>query len=233
MSGKKLTTNGLIFLFLVFSFLESTAQGANPFMTDAASRPLFLRTNYIAEGSPYLFEDYKLAEVTLENDKVYPNIKAKFNLVERELVYMDDNGEEMVATTPVKSIRFFSAVINGSLQSETILVGDDKPINTASNDIFILLADGKGKLMKKISVTYTDQKKYGEATITRTFRRKETNYAKMPDSKELTKVEKNKSDILVLFGKKQAQVSNFIEQNNLKCKSDEDLIQVFKYYNSL
>ena len=207
---------------------------ANPFMTDANSRPLYMRVNYVPDGSPYLFEEYALAEITLDNNKVYPYIKAKFNLVDKELVYMDDNGNEMVATSAVKSIRFFSGVVNGLKQGEIKLESPGKALNTKDATTYIAMVDGRAGLLKQISVNFTDDKKYGQATITRTFRRKETNYAYFPGkSPEFEKVEKNKSSIIGLFSDRIAEMTSFIEKNQLKCKSDEDLVRIFQHYNNL
>lgn len=223
-----------ILLALFISCSTTTFSQSNPFMTDANSRPLFIPTNYVADGSPYLFEEYQLAEITLENGKTYPYIRAKFNLIEKELIYMDDKGQEMVATSPVKSIRFFNSVNNGNLQGEMRLESPGKALNVKENPTYMVLADGKAKFLKLISVSFSDQKKYGDANITRTFRRKETNYAYLPGKQpELQKIEKGKSDVIALFGDKIAEMTSFIEKNQLKCKSDEDLVRIFQHYNSL
>lgn len=227
---KQLTILALVFL----SISNNVFSQANPFMTDANSRPLFMRSNYIADGSPYLFEEYQPAEVVLENGKSYSNIKARFNLVEKELVYLDDKGDEMLVTSPVRSILFYSSVNKDGVREEVKLSSPGKYLNSKENTTYIVLSDGKAKLLKQVTVTFSDEKKYGEATITRTFRRKETNFAYLPGkSPEFQKVEKNKSSIIAMFGDKTAEITSFIEKNQLKCKSDEDLVRIFQHYNSL
>lgn len=220
-------------LILLFCSNYCIAQSSNPLMTDAHSKPLYLRTNYFPEGNPYLFENYVIAEVTLMDGKVYPTINARFNLVERQLVYIDENNQEMLVTSPVKSIRFFNSIDNGVMQEGVKLESIGKALNTPNAPIYDVMEDGKARLMKQIIVTYADNKRYGEATITRTFKRKEVYYAQLAPSDELKKIERNKEDVAGLFGSKQVQVSTYIEQNHLKCKSDEELTKVFHFYNSL
>lgn len=178
-------------------------------------------------------EEYTEAEITLMNGKVYPDVKAKFNLLDRELTFQNEKNEELICTSPIKSIRFFSSIVNGVHYDEIKIASIDTALNTPEAPIYQILEDGNARLLKHLSVVYTDQKRYGEATITRIFKKKEQYLAKLPDSAELKKVDRNKSDLAILFGKKQVQVSSYIETNKLKCKSDEDLIRVFKYYNSL
>jgi hypothetical protein len=86
--------------------------------------------------------------------------------------------------------------------------------------------------VKKITITYKDEQAYGNAGIIRTFDRKERLFAySTPDTFE--KVEKNVSSAVGLFPEKARQVQAFIDKNDLKCKAEADLVNVFGYYNSL
>lgn len=214
---------------------DSNLNGGNSFANDVNGRPLYLKTEYNADGSPYLYDEYCLADITAMNGKVYKNIKAKINLQEKLLLYRLDNGEEMVMTTPVKLIRFYSYINNGNAYGERTFIGHNGPMNGESTPIYELIyEDSAAALLKLISVSYTDSKGYGEATITRTFKKSNSYFAAVPPSSpQLQKIERNRSAVAALFGKQSAAVSQFINDKKLKCKSDEDLVAVFGYYGSL
>lgn len=213
--------------------LFSQSQSANPFMNDANGKPLYLPTNYTQEGSPYFYDDYCIAEITSTSGKVYPNVKIKVNLQEKTVIYMTDSGDEMIATTPISSIKFSSVVYSGTAYEETILEGFNTPLNNAEGKIYQVLENGKNKLLKELSIVYNDTKKYGEATITRIFKRIETLFALFENTSELKKVENNKTAIISLFSIKQDLIKAYIDRQKLKCRSEADVIAIFRYFNSL
>lgn len=232
-----LSITALLFSCCCFSQsnFDLNASGGNTFANDINGRPMYLKTEYIADGSPYLYEDYCMAEVTTMNGKVYSNVKTKINLQEKLLLYVLDNGTEMIMTSPVKRIRFYNYVSNGIAYPERTFRGHLTALNAEGAAIYEVLAeDSAATLLKQITVTYNDSKGYGEASITRTFKKAEHYFAAIPSqNKELRKVEKNKAALIALFGSKAASISTFIEQKKLKCKSDGDLTEVFHYYCSL
>jgi len=219
-------------LFFTSITISSYSQ-QNPFMNDGNGRPLYLRTNYIPEGSPYLYDEFCTAEITTMAGKVYTDVKVKFDLIEKELIYLDDKNESMVTSTPIKKIKLSSFVNNETFHEAVTIESHNMAINSPNTPVYAVLEDGNAKLYKQMLVTYTDLKKYGEATITRTFKRVENFYAVLPGKDTVIRIEKNKTAVAALFGDKQASINSFIEQQKLKCKSQADLIAVFKYYNSL
>ncbi|HEX2848666.1 MAG TPA: hypothetical protein VHN59_19125 [Chitinophagaceae bacterium] len=207
----------------------------NDFAHDVNGRPIYLKAEYIADGSPYLYDNYCMAEITVMDGKVYPNVKAKIDLQEKLLLYMLDNGTEMIMTSPVKRIKFYNYVSNGITYPERTFQGHLTALNAEGAAIYeVLVEDSAATLLKQITVTFNDSKGYGETSTTRIFKKAEHYFAAIPSqSKELRKVEKNKSALASLFGSKAAAISTFIEQKKLKCKSDQDLTEVFRYYCSL
>lgn len=217
------------------SNFDANLSGGNAFANDINGRPLYLKTEYVADGSPYLYEDYCLSDITTLSGKVYRNIKAKINLQDRTLLYKLDNGQEMEMTTPIKKIKLYSYVSDGVAYGERTFQGYQKPLNDVTGAIYELVyEDSASSLLKQITVTFNDSKRYNEATITRTFKKSNTYFAAIPPTNTtLAKVEKNKTAVAALFGAKSDAVSKFINDKKLKCKSDEDLAEVFRYYGSL
>ncbi|MBO9657537.1 MAG: hypothetical protein J7527_01810 [Chitinophagaceae bacterium] len=217
------------------SNFDRNLSGGNAFANDINGRPMYLKTEYTADGSPYLYEEYCLAEVTMLTGKVYDNVRAKINLQEKLLIYPLDNGMDMILTSPISKIKFYSIISQGKAFPERTFKGHGKALNDPGGEIYeVLYEDSASTLLKRVSVTYTDSKAYGEATITRSFRRSTSYFAAVPSSdKELAVVEKDPKRVSALFGSKTALIKSFIDQKKLKCKSEDELIEVFRYYGSL
>ena len=217
------------------SNFDRNLSGGNAFANDINGRPMYLKTEYTADGSPYLYEEYCLAEVTMLTGKVYDNVRAKINLQEKLLIYPLDNGMDMILTSPISKIKFYSIITQGKAFPERTFKGHGKALNDPGGEIYeVMYEDSASTLLKRVAVTYTDSKAYGEATITRSFRRSTSYFAVVPSSgKELVKVEKDPKRVSALFGGKMALVKNFIDQKKFRCKSEDELIEVFKYYGTL
>lgn len=222
-----------ICLSLFFQLTNAQSDvGGNPFMNDANGRPLYLKSNYTSEGFPYYADSYSLAELTTMEGKVYRDVKVKINILENEIYYLAKDGAEMITTVPIRKIRLLSLTLENGAIADVELSSLNNPINKSGSAIYQVLADGKKSLVKKITVTYKDEQAYGNAGVIRTFDRKERLFAySTPDKFE--KVEKNVSSAVGLFPEKARQVQAFIDKNDLKCKAEADLVNVFGYYNSL
>ncbi len=221
----------LSFLTQAQSNLQLNAQGGNSFMNDISGRPLYAKTEYVAEGSPYLFEEYHEADITLGNGNVYKGVKIKINLAENKLLYMAVDGTEMIATTPVLQVKMPSPF---NIENSIIIHSLNKPFNVSGAPIYQLLVSGKAKLFKQISVDYNDRQGYNEATVTRVFSKRETFFAVLPGKdSSLQKVDKNKTAVSMLFGAKNQTVLTFINTQKLNCKLENDLVAIFRFYNGL
>lgn len=217
----------LLCLLLSFFFQTASAQ-ANPFMKDVNGRPLYLRVTYVADGSPYLEDAYRAADITTTNNKTYTGIMTKVNLMENVVQFLSPDGVEMVATMPVKKIRFHAS---GNGAASHVVLQSNDAINEPGTKIFQVLDSGKISLLKHLKAGFRDDRRYNEATITRVFTHNPVLYA-LRDGREL-KVEKNREFLLQLFADKAKEIDRFIREKALKCKSEQDLVQVFQFYNAL
>ena len=206
----------------------------NAFWNDINGRPLKFLTDYRMDGSPYYYDEYCLADIYMSNGKKYENAQVKLDLVEKEVLFMTEKGEEMVAIPHIKKIRFYNYYHNGVAKDPITITSFKLALNEKGAEIFEVLVDSTIKLGRMINVSYTDSKGYNDASITRTYKRTESLMALIPSkSEDPVKLQRNKTAILKLLDDKKNQVAAYIEKNNLKCKSDKDIIQVFHYYNSL
>lgn len=207
-----------------------------PMMADADGKPLYLKSSYTAEGSPFIYDEYSDADITLTSGQVYVDQKVKVNLLDKYFLYKTADGVEMEITAPIRSIRFHSIGTGDvKIRQERTLEGFGQALNAPGAPIYeVVTKDSSAALLKQIIVTYIDVKPYGEVNTTRKFKHAETYFAAIPPgNKELKKIEKSKTGVAALFGSRSSAVTAFINQKKLKCKSEEELVEVFKYYGTL
>jgi hypothetical protein len=221
-----------IIALLICSYSSYAQQvDVNPFLTDARGTPVVSRKSIVSEGSPYLSEQFVTADITSAG-RTYINVRARINIVDGQIEYLTDDGKEMIATILITRVHFPAfPEENGKFISLT-LESTGKPLNQKDAEVFAVLDSGKVSLLKKISIIFRDDKKYGEAVTTRHYLRSETNYVLLPNG-ELKKFEKGKSFILEVFQDQKEKVEQFIASKNIKCKSTADFRQVLQFYNSI
>ena len=215
-------------LLLAFLCMDAGAQ-QNPFMNDAVGRPLYLQTNYTAEGSPYLYENYRPAEITTTNNRVYKDVNVKINLAENIVQFINDRGEELVATIPIKQIRLLGLNSTGGLQ-ELVFLSLNKSINTPNDSVYQVLDSGRVSLLAHVRVNYRDEKRYGQAGITRIFKTSYTYYIWRDGKKE--RLERNKDAVLQALADKRTEVEAYVRKESLGYRSENDLAKIFRFYNS-
>jgi hypothetical protein len=105
-------------------------------------------------------------------------------------------------------------------------------MNTPKTPVYEVLDSGRCSLLKLIKVSYSDHRKFNEASTTRAYQRNETYHLLLPDGKT-AKLSPGKEEIVGLLKDKEAPVSAFIDEKRLKCRNGEDYKKVVDYYNSL
>lgn len=207
--------------------------GINPFRDDQNARAVYNKPHdFNVEGSPFLVDEYIPMEITLMDGGVFSDVRVKFNMEDNEVVFQSDGGQEMVTSSPVKRLRYKRTSEDGGVTEQVTLESFNSALNVKGAPIYEVLTDGNARLLKQILVTYTDTRKYPEGTMARVFKKKASLWASINNNAPV-KVEKNKKDVVALFGDKQAQVSSYIDKEKLKCKTETDLISIFNYYSSL
>jgi hypothetical protein len=96
--------------------------GVNPFRDDQNARAVYNKPDDLnAEGTPFLYEEYIPAEITLMQGGVFPGIKVKMNIVDNEVLFLTESGKEMATATPVKSVKFSRPKADGSGMEDLLL----------------------------------------------------------------------------------------------------------------
>ena len=232
-----------IFLLLQFVFVKITLaqpgsggisdlNNSQQFLADASGKPLNLRVEYNVQGTPFFPADYSLANLFMQNGKAYRGIKVKFNLNDNTLLYITSDNQEMILTTPVNKVVFTDTSLGGIVKDIVFENGFTSVDEQNNLTYYQVLDSGKVMLLKHTRVDYQDKKEYGSATITREFSPNDFWYLRLPDG-SMKKVEKGKEAILLLLPSHKAEMSKFIDANNLKCRKESDWEKIIASYNSI
>jgi len=234
MKIKQLTPLALALFAVAITNAQDLTQHptATPFVNGVDGRPIKWGSTYLVSGSPYYNEEYQQADITLTTGEVYKDVKVKFNVVDHELQYQSDDGTELASTMLIKKIMFTSPFGSDNIFSGICLESSVGQLNKKDGDIYAVLDSGRISLLEKIFVSWRDEKKYGEATITRVFDRKEIMYIRNQQA-QLQKLEKSRSFITAYMTDKKNEIDQFVTEHNPSFKTIEGLLEVIRYYNSL
>jgi hypothetical protein len=219
----KLTTAVLFLLFAHSGIAQVNEMGSNTVRNEPGNRYFNYRTQYDNIGSPYFLDEYQEAELTSSEGKVYKNIKVKVDLETNEVLFLNEEGKEMVTTMPVWRVRFSNKIL--------VSIGG-QPLNTPKAPICQVLDTGHCILLKQIRVTHADKTEQQKAVITRRFMQAETYYIMLQNGSP-QKLSPGKDDLIKGLKDKDVEITAFIDQNKLKCRSEADYSKVVQYYNSL
>ena len=198
------------------------ADETSALMTDAMGQPFYPQQKYKWEGKVFFPDDYTKATITTTSGKVYRNIRAKINLLNNTLLFTDSAGREFAAAVPVSRLEFEP----GADSPKIVFI---QPV--ADTQLYQVLDSGKISLLKKITVTYKDQMPYGSTNVTRVFEQKYSYYAFK--NAMLVALDRSKSAVMECLIDKSTLVDTFIQQQKLKLRKEDDLVKVFRFYNSL
>lgn len=204
---------------------------SNAFLQDVNGHPLMLRSEYAIEGSPFFHSEYCTAELKVRNGRSYSGIKVKLNLQENLVIYDAGDGKEMVSVTPIERILFTDC---NDVSKNTILQSGFPAVDAqTTNSFYQLLDSGRLQLLKHIGINYKDIKYYGSNQTTRVFTQKETYYVYSPEKGMRKIAVKDNNSVIALLGDHKQELAAYVSSNDLRCKKEEDLLKLVRYYNGL
>ncbi len=200
------------------------------FMQDVHGRPVYLMTEYNTQGSPFYPEKYVKANLYLKGGSVYHDIPVKFNLQQNLVLYQLADGTENAAITPIQKIIFTDAGADGDMLNKTFKNGF-KSLDTLNQETYYEVLDsGKISLLKYHGLKITDQKFYGQASITRVFDFMNVLYLSLPNRKM---VKAEKETLLSGIEEKKNELEQYIQKENIKLRKESDWKKLINHYNNL
>jgi hypothetical protein len=114
----------------------------------------------ITEGSIFIPAEFTNSTILIRNNKrPINNVKAKINVVEHSLHYLDERGNEMMTRMPIEEIFFVDATTG---QSQIFSQFPDSCIS--KQGWYEIMEKGPLTLYREIIKTVTENKPYGSAT---------------------------------------------------------------------
>jgi len=210
--------------------LDCLAQGQT--ITDISGSVLSTRKYIELNGSPYLTDVWSKGWVKFSNGKVIKDISLKYDEVADELSFAGKNDEEYFFNDKVTE---FTLVYVQENIEYTKHFKNGFPLikNFTDKSFYEVLIDGPVTLLKKNAKDITQVKEFNSATIVKTVNNNIGYYLvksgkiiqlKKLDSKNLAfSLDSNKSDL----------ITEFVRNNNLNPKKEEDLKKIIQHYSTI
>jgi len=177
------------------------------------------------QGSPYTNEEFLIGKVFVRDD-------APYNGILRYNAYSD--GIEMKTAEGVITLLkrdYLKATIDGKLY----LIENYKKDGAIRKTYFVELNKGKARLLlkqgKKFIAARAASSSYSQDQPAKF--EDETSYYIITEGNAATEVRLKSKDVLQALPDHQKELQAFIKQKKLKLKTEEEVIQVLSYYNSL
>jgi len=182
----------------------------------------------VVEGSPYFNESWMKGKVVMNRGARYDSILLRLDLLENALHYLAKDRQEMIATSPVKSIILSDSVSGKEYPFVNSLFL--QATGTIQPGWYQLLATGQVALFKRFVKTISENKPYGSATVEQIITTS-VHYFVMVNSVFIA-IKKFK-ELPDLLKDKKNELKAYITSKNLSGKSDADYLALISYYNGL
>jgi hypothetical protein len=184
------------------------------------------------QGTPFFKDNWGHVNLATTDGKAFANIKARINLHQATLHFINAKGVEMyLETSEISRIEVLDSLNPGKVLFTFIKMTSTNKAGQQAHNLYQVLAEGKIKLLcqlrKKIQV-YTQE--YSKE-ITRTFEEYESYYVFAKN--ELVPVKRKASFLETLLQDQWQAVQTYANSNNLGFKSYDDIAKLITYYNSL
>lgn len=182
----------------------------------------------IVEGTPFFNESFTGGKIVLSGGRIYTNIKLRLDMMDNTLQYISPEGEELIATTPIKTV----FLTDPATQKENQFDHSDQIMTLSKMETgwYQLLDTGVLRLYKRHHKIIRENKPYGSATVEQYITTSYTYYLLI--NSVFTPIKKIKALPEMLQDKK-TELQEYINTNSFTGKSDKDYLAVVGYYNSL
>jgi hypothetical protein len=207
--------------------------GFGSVISDIKGTPISSNSNSDVSGSPFFISTWCDADIVLASGAVLNRIPIKLNLSTHEVHVLKDEKEKMeIVANPgsIKSIAIKSLTEN-DINSYTFRIGFPPIDRMSANTFYLVLADGRAKLLKLISKKIVEEKPFNSSVAERKFVENEGLY--LFYGGVMIRVKKNKDFFVTTFGEQKDQIEKFVTENKLKCKTEKEMIRVIDYFNEL
>jgi|SRR6185437_6390249 len=181
----------------------------------------------LTEGSPWFSDEWADGALLMTGGKVIEHLRLKLDLLQKEIHYKNADGQEMIATTPIRAVTLSSPAGTITFVPGTPWRGIDKALDGAWLQV---LVNDKVSLLHEIRKKMADNTPYGGSTVERTIT--DVHFFYLQINGKFLRI-RSWSDLPALLGDKPQAVAAFIRDNHLKGRTPDEYAQVVTYYNTL
>ncbi len=213
-----------IFLVVAFSSMaqaQVTVNGST--MQDITGRAIMNTQLKDVEGSVFYKDDYQTATLYLENGGIVQGRKIKLNLQDNKVYYLDVDGKELESISKIKRISFE--------ENNAVFENGFPAVDKQSSETYYqVIVSGKAFLLQ---CTKFSEGEYKPFNATVAIKKIDKVYELFGSSSNGISRLNGPEDVLKVLSDKAKEVSGFIQEKRLKCKKQNDLEAVIKFYNAL
>lgn len=181
----------------------------------------------LTDGTPYLRNDWAKATIITADGETHKDEDVKLNLLEGKLHYRDATGTEMVALTPIKEV----IVSDEAGRPMKFVHSTSFKFNDMGSAWLQELNEGSVRVYKQIKKDVKETKGYGSAVTELSVTDEKRYYLFLNNA--LLRVKSLRDITDLLSGKWYNELTNYIKQNSLKGRSENDMTRLVDYYNTL
>lgn len=190
----------------------------------------YVKTKFarVVEGSAFFAEEFMQGAIILSEGREYKYKLVRLNLIDGQVNYINEQGAELVATTPIREVVFWDTLHKKDhrfVQSDYI-EADKKP----EKDFYELLQAGAAELYKQHKKALVESQQYGNATYEQRILT-ELRYFIL-HNKKWQRIKKLK-DLPETLSDKKKELQQFISTQKLSADTEENFEKVVGYYNGL
>ena len=187
------------------------------------------------QGSAYFINDFKPAIIKLRSGLEFEKVKAKIDLCKQEVNFIAENNVEIVTTgESVKEIVLSDSLLNTNpieYREYKFKTGFPAIDNQNGLNFYQVLNEGNIILLKSTRKIITEKKNDISGEIAKEFEIF-TDYYVFVENK-MIKLKKEKEWVLSFLQNQKDKVDIFLTEKRISFKKIDDIITLFKYYNSL
>ncbi|PCH75773.1 MAG: hypothetical protein COB98_08170 [Flavobacteriaceae bacterium] len=215
---------GLFFVSMVHSQFASVGEQYNRFDSTIKT---FDHSKEPTDGSPYVFKEFNPAKISLLKEVCLVNFDAYSNKME-----IDKQGR--IYCLPTNNFNYDIHFINSKKTYQLFNYEVNKEMKPGF--FLVLIKNNKRYLLKKERIRKFDAKKATNgynASRPITFKRLKAIYYTCFENNKALKIPSKKKHFLLLFNQQKDRIATYMKQQKLNYKKEEDLLQIFKYYNRI
>jgi len=191
----------------------------------------FLNSKFVSlvEGTPYFQEEWMKGVLIAYTGQVYKNLQLKLDLLENEVHYQNEKGEELISITPIRQV----LLANAAGDSFVFVHSSTLPVTATPLKVgwYQHLYEGPASLYKAYEKSMFETRPYNSASAEQHIKTKESYLLLYNNSYiELRRIK----DAPTILANKKAELESFLNNNDDKKRTlDQRFTSLVEYYNSI